>query len=62
MIFALEPNIVDDVHMQQLPFKYSKFLPLVFQGGLELKKNICVDNRWHIKHCQPNYAIQCSAL
>jgi hypothetical protein len=29
--------------MQQLPSNSSKLLPLVFQGGLELKENICVD-------------------
>jgi hypothetical protein len=29
--------------MQQPPFGSSVFLPLVFQGGLELKKNIYVD-------------------
>jgi len=42
VIFPIvEPNVVDDVHMQQLPFSSSKLLLLVFQGGLELKENIC---------------------
>ncbi len=39
----VQPNIVKDVGMQQPPFGSSVFLPLVFQGGLELKKNIYVD-------------------
>jgi hypothetical protein len=29
--------------MQQPPSSFSKLLPLVFQGGLELKENIYVD-------------------
>jgi hypothetical protein len=39
----VEPNIMDHVHMQQPPSSSSKLLPLVFQGGLELKESICVD-------------------
>ncbi len=39
----VEPNIMDNVHMQQPPSSSSKLLPLVFQGGLELKESICVD-------------------
>ncbi len=39
-IHAVEPNIVNNVHMQQLPSNSSKLLPLVFQSGLELKENI----------------------
>ncbi len=30
IVFATKPNIVEDVHMQQLPFGFSKLLPLVF--------------------------------
>ncbi len=59
---TVEPNIVNDVHMQQQPFNSSKLLPLVFRSGLELKENICVDGQWHIERCPPNFAIQCSAL
>jgi hypothetical protein len=40
----VEPNIVDDVHMQQPPFNSSKLLPLVSKGGLKLEKKICVDD------------------
>jgi hypothetical protein len=29
--------------MQQPPYGSNACLPLVFQGGLELKENICVD-------------------
>jgi hypothetical protein len=34
---------MEDVHIQQLPFGFNDLLPLLFQGGLELKENICVD-------------------
>ncbi len=43
IVLAIQPNIVDDVGMQQLPSGSSAFLPLVSWGGLELKENICVD-------------------
>jgi hypothetical protein len=36
-----EPNIVDDIHMQQSPSSSSKLLPLEFRSGLELKENNC---------------------
>jgi len=42
-ILAIKPNIVDNVHMQQLPSSSNKLIPLVSWGGLELKENICVD-------------------
>jgi hypothetical protein len=42
-ILVIEPNVVDNVHKQELPSNSSKLLHLVFQGGLELKENICVD-------------------
>ncbi len=42
-VLVAETNIVDDVHMQQLPSSSSKLLPLVFRGGLKLKENICAD-------------------
>ncbi len=56
---TIESNIVDDVHMQQPAFSSNKLLPLVFQGALELKENICVDDQWCIECCPPNYVIQC---
>jgi len=43
-VLIVEPNIVDDVHMQQPLSNFSKLLPLVSWGGLELKENICVDS------------------
>jgi hypothetical protein len=61
-IIIVESNIMDDVHMQQQPSSSNKLQPLVFQGGLELKENICVDDQWWIECCPPNYAIQCFAL
>ncbi len=42
-ILAIELDIVEDVHIQQPPFGSINLLPLVFQDGLELKENICVD-------------------
>jgi len=48
--------------MQQPFSSTSNLLPLVFQGGLELKESIYVDGQWHIEHCSPNFAIQCSTL
>jgi hypothetical protein len=38
-----EPDIMEDVFIQQLPFGSSDLLPLLSQGGLELKENICVE-------------------
>jgi hypothetical protein len=61
-VFAAKPNILDDVHIQQPPSGSSKLLPLVSQGGLELKENICVDGQCCIEHCPFNFAIQCSIL
>jgi len=40
---APKPNIVEDVHVQQLPFSSNDSLPLLSWGGLELKENIYVD-------------------
>jgi hypothetical protein len=34
---------MDDVKIRQLPFNPSNLLPSVIQGGLKLKKYICVD-------------------
>jgi hypothetical protein len=48
--------------MQQPPSSSNKLLPLVYQGGLELKENICVDGKWCIECCPPKFIIQCSAL
>jgi hypothetical protein len=43
-ILAIKLDIVEDVHVQQLPpIGSSDLLPLLSQGGLELKENICVD-------------------
>jgi hypothetical protein len=42
-IIAIEPNMVEDVCIQQLPFNSSNLLYFVSRGGLELKENICVD-------------------
>jgi hypothetical protein len=62
-ILVIKPNIVEDVHVQQLPpTSSSDLLPLLFLGGLELKENICVDGWWHIECCPPKYVIQCFAL
>ncbi len=61
-ILVIEPNIVDDVHMQQPPFSSNKLLPLGSWSGLELKENICVDSQWHIEGCPPSFVIQCFAL
>jgi hypothetical protein len=36
-------NNVEDVHMEWPPSSPCNLLPLVFQGGLKLKKYICVD-------------------
>jgi hypothetical protein len=48
--------------MQKSPSSSSVFLPLVSQGGMELKENICVDGMWWIEQCPPSFAIQCSKL
>ncbi len=40
---TFEPDFVEDVHIQQPPSNSSDSLPLLSQGGLELKENICVD-------------------
>jgi hypothetical protein len=56
-LFTIEPNILDNVRMQQPPSGPSNLLPLVFRGGLELKENIFVDGQWHIEHCSPNSEI-----
>jgi hypothetical protein len=37
-------------------------LPLVSQGGLKLKENICVDGQWRIERCPTNSTIQCFTL
>ncbi len=42
-ISGLKPDIVEDVHVQQPPSGSNDSLPLLNQGGLELKENICVD-------------------
>jgi len=42
-VLVVKPNIVEDVHVQQLPSSSSNLLPLLFQVGLELKETICVD-------------------
>jgi hypothetical protein len=52
----VEPDIVEDVHIQQLPSSPSNLLPLLFQGGLKLKENICVEC------CPPKSTIQCFAF
>jgi hypothetical protein len=43
-ILVVQPNVVENVGMQQLPYCSSAYLPLVSRGGLELKRNICVDD------------------
>jgi len=43
LVLVVQPNIVKNVGMQQLPYSSNVCLPLVFQGGLELKENIYVD-------------------
>jgi hypothetical protein len=42
-VLIIEPDIMEGVHVQQLPSYSSDFLLLLFRGGLELKENICVD-------------------
>jgi hypothetical protein len=61
-IHVTQFDIVGDVGMQQPPFGSNVFLPLVSQGGLELKENICVDGQWWIEHCPPIFVVQCSAF
>ncbi len=58
----VEPNIVDNVHMQEPPSNFSKLLPLVSHGGLKLKGSICIVDKWRIKHCPPNSEIQYFSL
>ncbi len=58
-VLTTKPNIVEDVCMHKPPFSSNNLLPLVFQGGLELKENICVDGQWCIEHYPPNFTIQC---
>jgi hypothetical protein len=43
-VLIVEPNIVDNVHMQQPLSNFNKLLPLVSWSGLELKENIYVDS------------------
>jgi hypothetical protein len=40
---TIQPTIIRNVGMQQWPCGYNACSPLVSQGGLELKENICVD-------------------
>ncbi len=61
-VLVTEPDIVEDVHVQQPPFGSSDLLPLLFQSGLKLKENICVDGQWCIECCPSKYAIQCFAF
>jgi hypothetical protein len=42
-ILVAEPNMVQDVHIQQPPSSSSNLLPLVSRSGLELKEGIRVD-------------------
>jgi hypothetical protein len=62
IVLVVQPNIVKNVGMQQLPCGSSVCLPLVFQSGLELKENIYVDGLWHIECSPPSFAIRCSML
>jgi hypothetical protein len=40
---TIQPNIVGNVGMQYPPCGSSAYLPLVFQGGLELKESVYVN-------------------
>jgi hypothetical protein len=46
MVLIAQPNVVENVRMQQLAYGSNACLPLVFRSGLELKENICVDGQW----------------
>jgi hypothetical protein len=56
-VLAAKPNIMDDVRMQRLPSNPSNLLLVVSQGGLKLKKIICVNGYWRIEHCPRNFTI-----
>ncbi len=58
----VEPNVVEDVHIQQSPSSSNDLLPLLSWSGMELKENICVDGQWHIEYCPPKFVIQCSTF
>jgi hypothetical protein len=62
IIFIVGPNIIKDVCLQQSPPSSNNLQPLFFQGGLEMKEIICVDDQWHIECYPPNSSIQCSTL
>ncbi len=52
----------NNICMQQSPSSICNLLPLVFQNGLELKDNICVNCQWHTERCPPNFVLQCFTL
>jgi hypothetical protein len=56
-VLTAQPNVVENVNMQQSPYYSSVCLPLVSQGGLELKENICVDGQLWIEHCPPSFVV-----
>jgi hypothetical protein len=53
----VEPNIMDNVHMQQPLSSFGKLLPLVYYGGVELKESLYVDGQWGIECCPSNFTI-----
>jgi hypothetical protein len=61
-ILIVQPNVIGNVSMQQPPCGSSDYSPLVSQGGMELKENICVDGQWRIERYPPNSIIGCFTL
>jgi hypothetical protein len=61
-ILIVQPNVVGNEGMQQLPCCSSVWLPLVSRGGLKLKENVCVDGQWQIECYAPNFVVRCFAL
>jgi hypothetical protein len=54
-----QPNVVQNVNMQQLPCGSNACSPLVSRDGLELKANICVEGKWQIECCPPSFVVRC---
>jgi hypothetical protein len=61
-VHVVQPNVVKDVGMQQPPCGSSACSPLVFQSGLELKENICVDGSGGLNVAHPilQFNVLCS--
>ncbi len=59
---VVQPNVVENVSMQQPLYGSNACSPLVFQNGLESKENIYVDGQWWIECCPPNFLVWCFAF